>query len=157
MQAGDAQVNSKGTLWRFQPFRHAALNESPRSLDLWHWHCRIVLSRIVWYYSPRGESDRLYGMRGVGEGAESEYHRGMAQVDEHVAELLALPVEQRAKVARVLLDSLDEQEADSGAEEAQAAELVRRMNALDDGTVELIDGAEARARVMARLSSIRRQ
>jgi putative addiction module component (TIGR02574 family) len=81
----------------------------------------------------------------------------MAQVDEHVAELLALPIEQRAKVARVLLDSLDEQEADAGAEEAQAAELVRRMKALDDGTVELIHGAEARARVMARLSSIRRQ
>jgi hypothetical protein len=57
----------------------------------------------------------------------------------------------------VLLDSLDEQEADAGAEEAQAAELVRRMKALGDGTVELIDGAEARARVMARLSSIRRQ
>jgi hypothetical protein len=31
------------------------------------------------------------------------------------------------------------------------------MKALDDGTVELIDGAEARARVAARLRAIRGQ
>lgn len=79
----------------------------------------------------------------------------MAQADELVAGLLALPVEERSKAARVLLDSLDEEGVDADAAEAQVAELVKRMKALEDGTVELIDGAEARARVTARLRSIR--
>ena len=79
----------------------------------------------------------------------------MAQTDEHVAELLARPIAERAKAARMLLDSLDEDDGDADAEEAQMAELVTRMSTLDDGTVELIDGADARARVAARLRAIR--
>jgi len=79
----------------------------------------------------------------------------MAQTDEHVAKLLTRPIAERAKAARMLLDSLDEDDGDADAEEAQMAELVRRMSALDDGTAELIDGADARARVAARLRAIR--
>jgi hypothetical protein len=51
----------------------------------------------------------------------------MAQVDEHVAELLALPIEQGAKVARLLVDSLDVKEADAGAEKAQVARIQAQL------------------------------
>ena len=81
----------------------------------------------------------------------------MARVEEHLAELLRLPVDERARAARTLLDSLDEDGDQSGAEELQVTELIRRMQALHAGQVKLIDDAEARARVMARLRSVRGQ
>ncbi len=81
----------------------------------------------------------------------------MARAEDHLAELLRLPLEQRAKAARALLDSLDEDGEDQDAEQAQVAELIRRMRALDAGQVKLIDNAEARARVLARLRSVRGQ
>ena len=81
----------------------------------------------------------------------------MARVEEHLAELLRLPVDERAKAARALLDSLDEDGEDAGVEQAQVTELIRRMQALQAGQVKLIDDAEARARVMARLRSVRGQ
>src|SRR5256885_16919777 len=80
----------------------------------------------------------------------------MARVEEHLAELLGLPVDERAKAARALLDSLDEDGEDSGVE-AQVTELIRRMQALQAGQVKLIDDAEARARGMARFRSGRGQ
>jgi len=79
----------------------------------------------------------------------------MARVEEHLAELLRLPADERAKAARALLDSLDEDGDDSGVEQSQVAELIRRMQALHAGQVKLIDDAEAGARVMARLRSVR--
>ena len=81
----------------------------------------------------------------------------MARAEDHLAELLRMPVGERARAARALLDSLDEDERDADAEPAQVAELVRRMKALDSGQVTLIDSAEARARVLARLRSVRGQ
>ena len=81
----------------------------------------------------------------------------MARAEDHLNELLRAPIEQRAKAARALLDSLDEDGDDEGAEQAQVDELVRRMRALEAGEVNLIDGAEARARVIARLRSVRGQ
>jgi len=81
----------------------------------------------------------------------------MARAEDHLAELLRLPLEQRAKAARTLLDSLDEDGEDQDAEQAQVAELIRRMRALDAGQVKLIDNAEARARVLARLRAVRGQ
>ena len=56
-----------------------------------------------------------------------------------------------------LLDSLEEDGEDAGVEQAQVTELIRRMQALHAGQVKLIDDAEARARVMARLRSVRGQ
>ena len=81
----------------------------------------------------------------------------MARVEEHLAELLRLPVDERARAARALLDSLDEDSEDAGVEQAQVTELIRRMQALQAGEVKLIDDVEARARVMARLRSVRGQ
>src|SRR5207237_1648439 len=81
----------------------------------------------------------------------------MARVEEHLAELLRLPVDERARAARALLESLDEDGEDTGVEQAQVTELIRRMQALHAGQVKLIDDAEARARVMARLRSLRGQ
>ena len=79
----------------------------------------------------------------------------MARAEEHLAELLRLPVEQRARAARALLDSLDEEGEDPAAAQTQATELIRRMRALQAGQVELIDDLDARARVAARLRSVR--
>jgi len=81
----------------------------------------------------------------------------MARVEDHLAELLKLPLEDRAKAARALLDSLDEDGTDAAAEEAQVAELIRRVQALDSGQSTLVDEADARARVNARLKLIRGQ
>ena len=81
----------------------------------------------------------------------------MARVEEHLAELLRLPVDERARATRALLDSLDEDGDDTGVEQSQVTELIRRMQALHAGQVKLIDAAEARARVMARLRSVRGQ
>lgn len=81
----------------------------------------------------------------------------MARVEEHLAELLRLPVDERARAARALLDSLDEGGEDTDVATLQVTELIRRMQALHAGQVKLIDDAEARARVMARLRSVRGQ
>ena len=79
----------------------------------------------------------------------------MARVEEHLAELLRLPADQRAKAARALLDSLDDGDQDAGVGKFQVTELIRRMQALQGGHVKLIDHAEARARLTARLRSVR--
>lgn len=79
----------------------------------------------------------------------------MARTEEHIAELLKLPVDERARVARLLLDSLDEGAPDPDAEQKRVDELVRRARAVRDGTDELVDGDEARRRVLARLRELR--
>ena len=81
----------------------------------------------------------------------------MARIEEHLAELLRLPVDERARAARALLDSLDEDGEDTGVEQAQVTELIRRMQALDAGEIKPVDAAEARARVIARLRCVRSQ
>ena len=81
----------------------------------------------------------------------------MSGAQDPLSELLRLPIEGRARAARVLLDSLDEDGEDADTEQAQLTELIRRMQALDAGQVKLIDSADARARVLARLRSVRGQ
>ncbi len=61
------------------------------------------------------------------------------------------------RAARALLDGLDDDGEDRDAEQAQVIELIRRMKALDAGQANVIDAAEARARVLARLRSVRGQ
>jgi putative addiction module component (TIGR02574 family) len=78
----------------------------------------------------------------------------MARAEDQLAELLQLPHPARARLARALLESLDE-EPDGDPTEAQAAELVRRMRALDAGEIRVVDAAEARSRVSARLRAVR--
>jgi hypothetical protein len=43
----------------------------------------------------------------------------MARAEEHLAELLRLPVDERARAARALLDSLDEDREGTGVEQAR--------------------------------------
>ncbi len=81
----------------------------------------------------------------------------MATVDEHIKELLKLPVEDRAHAAKLLLDSLDTHVEDSNGEALRAAELTRRARAVADGTAELVDTDEVRRRVAARLREVRGQ
>ena len=81
----------------------------------------------------------------------------MARAEEHLRELLKLPVEDRAHAAKLLLDSLDQDEQDPDAEVLRTAELTRRAGAVANGTAELVDAAEVRRRVAARLREVRGQ
>jgi hypothetical protein len=81
----------------------------------------------------------------------------MARAEEHLRELLKLSVEDRAHAANLLLDSLDQDEQDPDAEALRAAELTRRAHAVANGTAELVDAAEVRRRVAARLREVRGQ
>jgi hypothetical protein len=79
----------------------------------------------------------------------------MARADEHIQALLELPLEDRAHAAKLLLDSLDDEADDPDAEALKAAELTRRAESLANGTAELVDAAEVRRRVAARLRDVR--
>lgn len=66
------------------------------------------------------------------------------------AELLRLPARDRARLAELLLASLDE-EAEPDVDEAWAAEGERRLAELRAGTVTGIPAADVHARIEARL------
>jgi putative addiction module component (TIGR02574 family) len=61
-------------------------------------------------------------------------------------EALKLPAEARAALAGTLFDSLDES-IDQEAESAWEAEIAGRLKEIDEGKVELIPWAEARAKI----------
>jgi len=65
-------------------------------------------------------------------------------------QVLSLPENERAELARDLIRSLDA-EADPDAARKWADEIERRARAVLDGTAELVDGNEALARVRAGL------
>jgi putative addiction module component (TIGR02574 family) len=67
-------------------------------------------------------------------------------IAEILKEALKLPPEARAALAGTLLDSLDET-VDRNAESAWEAEIVMRLKEIDEGKVNLIPWAEARARI----------
>lgn len=71
------------------------------------------------------------------------------------AEALALPADARADLARILLESLHEEEADPDAAAVWAAEIDRRAQAIADGTAKLVDWEDARERITARLKARR--
>lgn len=79
----------------------------------------------------------------------------MATHHPRLDDLLKLPLEERARLAHALLVSLDDGPPDADADAAWSDELARRLRALEDGTAELVDGAEVRRRVRDRLRSIR--
>jgi putative addiction module component (TIGR02574 family) len=68
---------------------------------------------------------------------------------EMLAEMLRLPVEERARLALELIRSLDG-EPEPGADEAWAAEIDRRGAEVEAGTAETITLAEHRAHVQRR-------
>jgi putative addiction module component (TIGR02574 family) len=67
-------------------------------------------------------------------------------IAEILKEALKLPSEARAALAGTLLDSLDET-VDRDAESAWEAEIVMRLKEIDEGKLNLIPWAEARARI----------
>jgi len=69
------------------------------------------------------------------------------------AAALALPEEERERLAMDLWDSLSQ---DDGVGDAWAKEIERRVREIDNGEVELVSWEDARARVHARLASRRR-
>jgi putative addiction module component (TIGR02574 family) len=68
-------------------------------------------------------------------------------IDEILKEALKLPPEARAALAGTLLDSLDDI-VDRDAESAWEAEIVTRLREIDEGKVNLVPWAEARARII---------
>lgn len=70
----------------------------------------------------------------------------MARAEEHIQELLKLPVEDRANAAKLLLDSLDG-EPDADAEDAWALEIERRLAKIEAGEAKLVPMDEAVARL----------
>ena len=73
----------------------------------------------------------------------------MAQANKVLEDALALPADQRARVAARLIESLDpEAEAEGDVDVAWRAEVARRVRELDDGTVESVDWLEARRQIL---------
>lgn len=76
----------------------------------------------------------------------------MASVDEHVQALLKLPLEDRARVVQLLLDSLDEEPVDGDdatrrVEQAWAVEIERRLSRIEAGQAKLVSMDEAVTRL----------
>jgi putative addiction module component (TIGR02574 family) len=67
----------------------------------------------------------------------------MASVEEHVRALLKLPAEDRARAARQLLDSLDDDVEGPRPEQAWAVEIERRLSRIDAGEAKLVSMDEA--------------
>ena len=67
------------------------------------------------------------------------------------SEALRLTQSERAELAHSLVGSLDGP-ADTDAESAWDAEILRRLGEIDAGTAELIDREELRRRMKARMS-----
>ncbi len=76
----------------------------------------------------------------------------MASEKDILADALALPAEERARLAHELLISLDEQE-DPDAADAWLAEIDRRVREVEDGTAQLEDWEVVRDRLAQRWRS----
>jgi putative addiction module component (TIGR02574 family) len=66
------------------------------------------------------------------------------------AEALQLPADERAALAQALMQSPDEA-GDTDSTEAWDTEIVRRLAAMDAGTVRLVDRSELRRRMNVRI------
>jgi putative addiction module component (TIGR02574 family) len=67
----------------------------------------------------------------------------MRSTDAILNEVLALPVSERARLARQLIDSLDKDTHDTGVEEAWADEIEKRVQALERGEAKTVSADEA--------------
>jgi putative addiction module component (TIGR02574 family) len=81
----------------------------------------------------------------------------MSPADDALNMLLSRPVDERARAARALLESLDDAGDEDAVAQAQATELVRRMQAFQSGEVKLLDHDEVRRRISERLRALRAQ
>jgi putative addiction module component (TIGR02574 family) len=68
------------------------------------------------------------------------------------SEILALPEAERAELAHDLIQSLDAPR-DNGVEDAWDREITRRIQEIDEGQAELIDRAEFRSKMQAKLKA----
>lgn len=75
------------------------------------------------------------------------YDRRVAQVNKVLEDALALPVDERARVAARLIESLEAAD-DADADMAWRTEVARRVRELDEGSVETVDWLEARRQIL---------
>jgi putative addiction module component (TIGR02574 family) len=77
--------------------------------------------------------------------------------DELLSKVLRLPVDERARVAQVLIASLDEGPADEGAEQAWSGEIEKRARDVLAGKSVVVETGEMFRRLRNELSSVRRE
>ena len=82
------------------------------------------------------------------------YDAVVSSADDLLAEVLNLPAEARARMVRVLIDSLDAGE-EEGVEDAWAAEIERRVEELDSGRAKLVDWETVRAELRRAVQNAR--
>ncbi|MFZ0299972.1 MAG: addiction module protein [Candidatus Sulfotelmatobacter sp.] len=84
----------------------------------------------------------------------------MAQMTRQVSELLeralTLSTQERGLLIDRLIETLDDEPAEEGVEEAWAKEIERRMDDIRSGRVETIPAEQVRDRLKARLRDDRR-
>jgi putative addiction module component (TIGR02574 family) len=73
------------------------------------------------------------------------------EVSKLLEQVLALSTHERGLVIDRLIESLDEEPADEGVEEAWAEEIKQRVHDIRSGRTKLIAGDEVRRRLAARL------
>lgn len=78
----------------------------------------------------------------------------MSMTENKVAEMLALPVEDRAYLVRQLIESLD-QEEDADAAESWNTEIDRRTREIENGAVDCRPVAESISDIRAKLNARR--
>ena len=96
--------------------------------------------------------DTLQSERATTSRASLCYQNDMTATDIRAA-ALALPEDERERLAMDLWDSLSR---DDGVGDAWAAEIERRVRALENGEVELVSQEDARARIHGRLADLHR-
>lgn len=69
-----------------------------------------------------------------------------------LSEALRLPVEQRSRLATVLIDSIDQEDEGATMSNAWRGEVKKRARELDDGTVEGLSLEQFRSLVASRVS-----
>ena len=85
-------------------------------------------------------------MRRFGLIARKGYNLTMIEPNQILEQALTLPENQRAAIAASLLQSLDS-ESDPDSETHWNAEIKRRLDEIDNGTVELIPWSEVRSKL----------
>ena len=74
------------------------------------------------------------------------------QVSEVLEKALALSTQDRGLIIDRLIESLDNEPAEEGVEQAWSEEIKRRVEEIQSGRVEMIPGEEVHRRLLARLS-----
>ena len=75
------------------------------------------------------------------------------QISEVLEKALALSTQDRGLIIDRLIESLDNEPAEEGVEEAWSEEIKRRVDDIKSGRVEMIPGEEVHRRLLARLSN----